>query len=145
MKKDLGNVFRELKDDVASFAELKFELLKLNTYERIGKVIAILSYGLLLSSLILVMLLFAMLTLGFLFSHLLNSTTAGFSIVVALYLVLVIIVFIQKNRIRLNVMNIIVSALVSMDKKKDVTSTTEAEVAQTGHGNDSGQKPDENE
>ena len=125
MKKDLENVFRELKDDVTSFAELRFELLKLNTYERISKVIAILSYGLLLSSLVLITLLFAMLTAGLLFSKWLNSTTAGFGIVVALYLILVIIVITNKNRIRLKVINIIVSTLISMDKKKDVTSNAE--------------------
>ena len=136
MKKELGNVFRELKDDVSSFAELKFELLKLNTYERIGKVIAILSYGLLLSSLALITLLFAMLTLGFLFSNLLNSTTAGFGIVVALYLILVVIVIVNKNRIRLKVMNIIVSALVSMDKKNEATSNADRKEAQSGHIND---------
>jgi len=119
MKKDLGNVVRELKDDVSSFAELKFELLKLNTYERISIVIAILSYGLLLFSLALFTLLLAMLTLGFLFSNLLDSTTAGFSIVLALYVILVVIVILLKNRIRLKVMNIIVSALISMDKKKE--------------------------
>ena len=119
MKNDLENVLRELKDDVSIFAELKFELLKLNTYERISKVIAILSYGLLLSSLALITLLFAMLTIAFLFSKWLNSTTAGFGIVVALYLILVAIVIANKERIRLKVINIIVSALISMDKKKD--------------------------
>jgi len=140
MKKDLGNVFRELKDDVSSFAELKFELLKLNTYERIGKVIAILSYGLLLSSLILIALLFAMLTLGFLFSKLLNSTTVGFGIVVAIYLLLVAVVIINKNRIRLKVMNIIVFALVSSDKKKNVGP----EETPSEKYNDDESKPDEN-
>ena len=119
MKKDLGNVFRELKDDVSSFAELKFELLKLNTYERISKVIAILSYGLLLFSLVIITLLFTMLTVGFLFSKWLDSTTAGFGIVVALYIILVVIVIANKERIRLKVINIIVSALISVDKKCD--------------------------
>jgi len=143
MKKDLGNVFRELKDDVSSFAELKFELLKLNTYERISKVIAILSYGLLLSLLVLITLLFAMLTLGFLFSNLLDSTTAGFGIVVTLYLILVVIVIILKKRIRLKVMNIIISALVSTDKKKDAASTAGPKEAQSGNGNGDEPKRDE--
>ena len=131
MKKDLEHVFRELKDDVSSFAELKFELLKLNTYERISKVIAILSYGLLLSSLVLITLLFAMLTVGFLFSKWLNSTTAGFGIVVALYLMLVAVVIAYKNRIRQSVLNTIVAALTSMDKKY---ANTSHEQENTGEG-----------
>jgi hypothetical protein len=117
MGKDLENVFRELKDDVSSFAELKLELLKLNTYERISKVIAILSYGLLLSALVILALLFTMLTLGFLFSTWLDSTTAGFGIVAVLYLILIVIVILNKQRICLKVVNIVISTLYATDKK----------------------------
>lgn len=46
MEKDSGKIFRELKDDVSTYVELKLELLKLSTYERSGQLIAILSYGL---------------------------------------------------------------------------------------------------
>ena len=48
MEKDSGKIFRELKDDVSTYVELKLELLKLSTYERSGQLIAILSYGLIL-------------------------------------------------------------------------------------------------
>lgn len=34
MEKDSGKIFRELKDDVSTYVELKLELLKLSTYER---------------------------------------------------------------------------------------------------------------
>ncbi len=127
MGKDAEKVFRELKDDVSAYAELKLELIKLNTYERIGKVIAILSYGLLLSALILITILFAMLTLGFLLSKWLDSTTIGFGIVAALYLILVVLVILNKNRIRLNVINIIISALNSNDHKKDTITNSKTE------------------
>ena len=33
MEKDSGTVFRELKEDVSAYVELKLELLKLSTYE----------------------------------------------------------------------------------------------------------------
>ena len=42
MEKDAGEIFRELKKDLSAYVELKLELLKLNTYERTGKVIAVL-------------------------------------------------------------------------------------------------------
>ena len=48
MEKDAGEIFRELKKDLSAYVELKLELLKLNTYERTGKVIAVLSYGVIL-------------------------------------------------------------------------------------------------
>lgn len=125
MEKDAESVFRDLKDDVTTYAELKLELLKLNTYERIGKVIAILSYGLLLSALTLFTLLFVMLTIGFLLSKWLDSTAAGIGIVAAFYLMLVVVVIVNKNRISLKVINIIISALNSIDQKKDGTTHAE--------------------
>lgn len=48
MEKDSGKIFRELKEDVSTYVELKLELLKLSTYERSGQLIAVLSYGLIL-------------------------------------------------------------------------------------------------
>ena len=125
MGKDAEKVFRELKDDVSAYAELKFELLKINTYERIGKLIAVLSYGLLLSTLALITLLFVMLALGFLLSKWLDSTAAGIGIVAAFYLILVVVVMVNKNRICLKVINIVISALNSTDQKKDATVNSE--------------------
>ncbi|MDR0572745.1 MAG: phage holin family protein [Tannerella sp.] len=127
MGKDAEKVFRELKDDVSTYAELKLELIKLNAYERISKVIAVLSYGLLLSALTFTAILFVMLTLGFLLSKWLDSTTAGFGIVAVLYLILVVLVIFNKNRICLKVINIIISALNSNDQKKDATTNSEPE------------------
>jgi len=122
------NVFSELRDDVSSYAELKLKLLKLNTYERISKVIAILSYGLLLSAMVILALLFAMLSLGFLFSSWLGSMTIGFGIVAVLYLILAVIVVSNKKRICLKVINVIITTLDAPDKQ-DETANTETEQA----------------
>ncbi|MDR1224733.1 MAG: phage holin family protein [Tannerella sp.] len=122
MEKDAEKIFRELKDDISTYAELKLELIKLNAYERTGKVIASLSYGLLLSALIFFAILFAMLTLGFLLSKWLDSTAAGFAIVAGLYLILILLVIFQKERIRLRVVNLIISALNSDEQKKDAAT-----------------------
>jgi hypothetical protein len=129
MGKDFENVFRELKDDVASYAELKLELLKLNTYERISKVIAILSYGLLLSAMVILVLLFAMLALGFLFSLWVDSMAIGFGIVAVLYLILVVIVISNKKRICLKVINVIISTLDPPDKKNETTNAETEQAA----------------
>ena len=65
MEKDSGTVFRELKEDVSAYVELKLELLKLSTYERTGKVIAVLSYGLILLFLAFFAILFIFLVANF--------------------------------------------------------------------------------
>ena len=129
MGKDFGNVFRELKDDVSSYAELKLELFKLNTYERISKVIAVLSYGLLLWAMIILVLLFAMLALGFLISAWVGSMAIGFGIVALLYLILVVVVISSKKQICLKVMNVIISTLDSPDKKDETTDTETEQTA----------------
>jgi hypothetical protein len=127
MGKDAEKVFRELKDDISAYTELKLELIKLNAYERTSKVIAVLSYGLLLSALILFAVLFAMLTLGFLLSKWLDSTTAGFAIVAGLYMIFVLLAIFNKYRICLQVTNIIISALNSNGHKKDAATKSTSE------------------
>ena len=81
MEKDSGTVFRELKEDVSAYVELKLELLKLSTYERTGKVIAVLSYGLILLFLAFFAILFIFLALGFFLGDWLGSSGFGFGIV----------------------------------------------------------------
>jgi hypothetical protein len=127
MENEAEKIFREVKDDIFTYAELKFELIKLNTYERIGKVLAVLSYGLLLSALIFFAVLFAMLALGFLLSKWLDSTTAGFAIVAGLYAIFISTVIVNKEQIRRLIINAIISALNANEQKKDTTPTATSE------------------
>jgi hypothetical protein len=117
MGKDAEEIFRELKNDLSTYAELKAELVKLNAYERISKVIAVLSYGLLLVALILFTGLFVMLSFGFLLSEWLDSTTAGFAIVAGVYLLLVFAVVRCKERIRRRIVDIVISALNANERR----------------------------
>lgn len=126
MSKNAEEVFRELKDDVSTFAELKLELIKLTTYERISKLIAVLSYGLLLSALMTVAVFFALLAFGVLLSNWLGSMAAGFAIVTALYLLQILLVILYKNRIRRKVINIIIAAL-NTEEKEDATTQSQPE------------------
>ena len=77
MEKDTGEIFRELKKDLSAYVELKLELLKLNTYERTGKVIAVLSYGVILLFLAFFAILFIFLALGFFLGDLFGSVRFG--------------------------------------------------------------------
>jgi hypothetical protein len=127
MGKNVENVFCELKDDITAFAELKLELIKLNTYERISKLIAILSYGLLLFALIFITMQFALLTLGFALSKWFDSTTGGFCVVSAIYLILIFVIILNGARIRRKVINIVISTLNSNEQNKNATTDTERE------------------
>lgn len=127
MKKNAEAVFSELKDDVSTFAELKLELIKLNAYERISKLIAVLSYGLLLSALVIIAMLFALLAFGFLLSQWLGSMAAGFGIVTILYLIQIALVIGNKNYIRRKVINIIIASLHSNEEKEHATTSPQPE------------------
>ena len=105
MEKDSEKIFRELKKDVSTYLELKLELLKLNTYESTGKVVSILSYGLVLMLLAFFAILFIFLALGFFLGDWFGSVGAGFVTVAFLYVILLWIIIANKEKIRLKVLN----------------------------------------
>lgn len=116
--KDSEKIFQELKKDLKTYAELKFELLKLNTYERTGKVLSVLSYGIIVLFLAFFTILFIFLALGFWLGDYFESIAAGFIGVVALYLILIGIVFMNREKIRTAILNEIIAALATYDEKE---------------------------
>lgn len=119
MEKDAENVFGKLKDDLTAYVKLKLELLKLCTYERIGELTSVLSYGVVLLFLAFFSFLFIFIAVGFLLGELLDSNAAGFGIVAALYLVGLGIVFLVRKKIKEKILNVVVAALMAHDEKKD--------------------------
>jgi hypothetical protein len=125
---DSEALFRKLKKDISTYVGLKFELLKLNTYERTGKVISILSYGVVLLLLGFFALLFIFLSLGFFLGEVFGSSGAGFGCVVILYLILIAIVVANKKRITDSVVNIVISSLRgNEEEQQDVDLETQSE------------------
>ena len=132
MEKDAGEIFRELKKDLSAYVELKLELLKLNTYERTGKVIAVLSYGVILLFLAFFAILFIFLALGFFLGDLFGSVGSGFGVVAVLYLLLIGIIVMNKDRISNKVLNVVISALTTNDDKTNATDNEQSATDTTG-------------
>ena len=124
MEKESGKIFHELKDDVSAYVELKLELLKLSTYERSGQLIAVLSYGLILLFLAFFAILFIFLALGFFLGDMFGSSGAGFAVVAVLYLLLIGLIIMNKQRICNTVLNVVIAALNGNDEKDDATTDT---------------------
>ena len=114
MEKESGEIFRKLKKDLTTYVELKLGLLKLDTYERIGKVVAVLSYGIILLFLAFFAILFIFLTLGFWLGYLFQSTACGFGIVALLYLLIFFLIVKNKKGIWDKVQDLVLAALTSM-------------------------------
>jgi len=124
MQADSKQFFEEVKRDAVKYAELKIELLKLGTYERTGKVISVLSYGILLTASILFFLLFFFLALGFFLSDLFHSYTAGFAVVGGFALLLIGGIILFSKKIRHYILNFVIATLVANDKKHETTDET---------------------
>ena len=121
MEKDAEQIFRKLKEDLSAYVELKVELLKLTAYERTGKLVSVLSYGLILLFLAFFAILFIFLTLGFFLGDILDNVAGGFAIVALLYMILFAIIIFNKNKISEVIVNEIISVLTAIeDKKKGV-------------------------
>lgn len=118
-KQQSDTFFRDLKNDLTEYIELKLELLKLNTYERSGRVIAILSYGLILLFFAFFAILFIFIALSYYLGDLLDSYAAGFGIVAGLYLVMLAILMLNKQRIQSKVLNVIIAALMANETKTE--------------------------
>ena len=80
--------FSGLKNDISTYVETRLELMKLNTYERVAKTMAVFSYGIVLVLLAFFAILFLFLALGFFLGEILNSVALGFLLVVGMYLLL---------------------------------------------------------
>lgn len=130
--KDSDKIFHELKNDLTHYAELKLELFKLTTYERTGKVISVLSYGLVLVFLAFFAILFIFLALGFYLSELFDSFGTGFGIVAVLYLTLIGIILGMKNKLQDKVLNEVIAALTANDDKKNETENEQPTANPTG-------------
>ena len=135
MEKDSSEIFGKLKQDLSTYAELKLELLKLATYERTGKVIAVLSYGVILLFLIFFAILFIFLASGFFIGDLCGSIGAGFGVVAILYLLLIGIILCNKNRIRNKVLNVVIAAFTTSEDKQIVTDDKQTTTDSTGEAN----------
>ena len=116
---DSEKVFQNLKQDVSAYMELKLELLKLNTYERTGKVISLLSYGLILMFLAFFAILFIFLALGFFLGEILDVPGSGFAVVALLYLAIIWIITKNEAKIRTKILNLVIAALAANDDKQN--------------------------
>ena len=118
MGKDAEQIFRRLKEDLSAYVELKVELLKLTAYERTGKLVSVLSYGLILLLLAFFAILFIFLALGFFLRDILDNVAGGFAIVALLYMILFAIIIFNKNKISEAIVNEIISVLTAIEDKK---------------------------
>lgn len=141
MGREPEKILNEFKERLSSFIGLKIELFKLNAYERVARIIAILSHSLILMLLALFAILFLFFTLAFFLGYLLNSTALGFLIVAGIYILLFIITYYSKKSIQIGIMNIVIGAIQEKEEDKDDGDDTKTTDNSTS-GNTPSETPD---
>jgi len=110
--KKVSTVFEEMRDDVTNFITSTLELGKL---EALGS--SAITYGLIVAGVSLFAMLFIFLTLGLYLGELLQSSWAGFGIVSAFALFLVLIMLLVRKPFKKKVTNMVVHFLMENDDK----------------------------
>jgi Predicted membrane protein len=135
MENSQENIFSKLRADLTTYLELRFEYLKLNTYERTSRVLGVLSYGLVLIFSAFFAFLFIFLALGFFLGDLFNSYGMGFGAVAAIYFLLIWLIVVNREMICNKVQNEIISALTANEEKNDTTNEEQSDSDSTGEVN----------
>lgn len=119
MEQTPRNIAEEIKENLASYIDLKGKIFKLSAYENIAQTTAILTYGLIFLTISLFTILFIFVTLGLILGTYLNSFAAGFAIVSTLYLLILALIFINRKKFKELLIEKILTILTANDQNNE--------------------------
>lgn len=115
-KKDFETLFSEIKTDLTSYLNKRLTIIKLKTYEKGSISGSYIVFGAIVLMMSFSIFLLILLCLGFFLGELLNSSAAGFGILVLATLIMLIIFIANGKRIRRVITNSIVSLIKDIEK-----------------------------
>ena len=118
-EKKVSTLFEEMRDDISNYISSSLELAKLEVYEKVSLGSAAVSYGLIMVYIALLALFFALVTAALYLGELLESLWAGFGIVSAFSLLVLLIMLLLKKRFNRKISNGVVRFLMAQDDKDD--------------------------
>ena len=121
-EKKVSTWFEEMREDIANYITSTLELGKLEIYEKISLGSSIISYGLIVSGIALIALLFALITAALYLGELLQSLWTGFAIVTGFTLFVLLILLLVKKPFKKRCTNKVVRFLMEKDDKDDKNS-----------------------
>ena len=109
---DKEHFFKEIKNLFVDYLQNKLELVRISTYEKIAKIVALLFSAIILLVLLFFSILFVSVVAGFYFSRLFDSMYYGFSIVAGFYVVsLMVLSIFRKSLIEKFIINAVIRVL----------------------------------
>lgn len=119
MENDAEQILKKVRDDITVFIDLKIRILRLTVVEKIARVLAFLSYGLVILLFAFFTVLFLFVALGFFLGNLLNNVALGFLVVGGLCLLLTMCSILARYKIRLVFINLIIRSFQMHDDEKE--------------------------
>lgn len=121
-EKKVSTWFEEMREDIANYITSTLELGKLEIYEKISLGSSIISYGLIVSGIALIALLFALITAALYLGELLQSLWTGFAIVTGFVLFVLLILLMVNKPFKKRCTNKVVRFLMEKDDNDDKNS-----------------------
>ncbi|MEA4917675.1 phage holin family protein [Proteiniphilum sp.] len=121
-EKKVSTLFEEMRDDISKYISSSLELAKLEVYEKISLASASISFGLIVAGIALVAFFFALVTAALYLGELLDSLWAGFGIVSAFSVLVLLIMLLFKKHFNKKVTNGVIRFLIRQDDKDDKKS-----------------------
>jgi hypothetical protein len=90
-------VLSELKQLIADYLDARLSLFKLEAYEKISKITAVLFSSLVVALLAFFLLFFLSMSAGFYFGNLFDSNALGFLLVTGVYVILFVIILMRRK------------------------------------------------
>lgn len=103
--KDLKTLLEEIKIELFDYINKKIRFYKLDLFEKFGFIISILGFGAILAVITLFILFFMLFSMAFFIGELVGNTAAGFGILAAFCIFLVLILILCGKKLRRFILN----------------------------------------
>ncbi len=103
--KNLNIALGDIKLELLSYINRRIRFFRLDAYEKLSISASILGYGLIVFCIVAVMLFFILLGIAFFIGELLDSQAAGFGVMALFSLLVLLIVFLLRKKIKKSLLN----------------------------------------
>lgn len=117
MSKNFNNLFSDIKEDLGAYVNLKIKILQITLYEKTSTLFSLILYGLILLLVLFFAILFIFLALGLFLGELIGSASVGIALVAVLYLIVMGILLLSKDKIQMWLTNLFIAEITKNDEE----------------------------
>ncbi|MDR3061712.1 MAG: phage holin family protein [Dysgonamonadaceae bacterium] len=112
MEKDFASLFQEIKKELTGYFNAKLKLYRLELFEKTSITVSALFFGLAVLLVVFFSVFFIFLAIGFWLGELLDSIAAGMGLVALMYLILLVILLVNKQKIWDKIVDLFLGKLI---------------------------------